>query len=531
MITTNSLRQTFSRAVLEKHMDEKFSLAFAIPDHPWVDSSDGAAVRVAMSVGQSGAHMGRLLEVTKEFSLADGEVAVDLVEKVGLISPGLTLDVDVAAAPALLANEGMSCVGYQLTGKGFVVDESQARELDAAFGTDAALIRPLLSGRDITQENRRLFAIDLFGIGELELRDKQPAIYQWVKDRVKGERDLNIDSSSNKHWWLFARTRAEFRQAIVGIPRVITTSLTAKHRTFVFARAKTISDSTTVIFALPDAFHLGVLSSKSHVAWSLASNNRLGVGNDPRYIKTVCFENFPFPDEATGLTPELRQRIAQLAEQIDAHRKHQQAAHTGLTLTGMYNVLEALREGRELTAKEKTIHTQGLVSVLKDLHDELDAAVLEAYGLGSTTSNDALLTHLVALNAQRAAEEKAGHIRWLRPAFQNPAASKALQNKDLLTSVSIGLQAEMALEIEQKPIKKGTKESATQNWPNTLPDQVRAVVQVLASHPGAMTVADIEAHFKSRGACKKSLPRILETLEALGRARQETTDCGDGWRG
>ncbi len=46
----------------------------------------------------------------------------------------------------------------------------------------------------------------------------------------------------------------------------------------------------------------------------------------------------------------------------------------------MYNVLEALRAERELTAKEKTIHTQGLVAVLASLHAELDAAVLSAYG-------------------------------------------------------------------------------------------------------------------------------------------------------
>jgi hypothetical protein len=51
-----------------------------------------------------------------------------------------------------------------------------------------------------------------------------------------------------------------------------------------------------------------------------------------------------------------------------------------LTLTGLYNVLQALREGRPLTAKEKTIHSTGLVGVLKTLHDELDAAVLAAYG-------------------------------------------------------------------------------------------------------------------------------------------------------
>ena len=59
---------------------------------------------------------------------------------------------------------------------------------------------------------------------------------------------------------------------------------------------------------------------------------------------TRCFETFPFPDTDTGLTPALREQIAQLAEQIDAHRKQVLAAgHQGLTLTGIYNVLAALR--------------------------------------------------------------------------------------------------------------------------------------------------------------------------------------------
>ncbi len=46
----------------------------------------------------------------------------------------------------------------------------------------------------------------------------------------------------------------------------------------------------------------------------------------------------------------------------------------------MYNVLEKLRSGETLTAKEKQIHDQGLVTVLRQIHDELDEAVLEAYG-------------------------------------------------------------------------------------------------------------------------------------------------------
>ena len=191
--------------------------------------------------------------------------------------------------------------------------------------------------------------------------------------------------------------------------------------------------------------------SSSHVVWALAQGGTLE--DRPRYNKSRCFETFPFPDDDTGLTPALRQHIAALAEQIDSHRKRQQAAHPGLTLTGMYNVLEALRQAqgerggarvkRPLTEKEKTIHTQGLVSVLKDLHDELDAAVLQAYGLEPGLNTDDLLTHLVTLNARRAAEEQTGHIRWLRPEFQNPAASKTLQNQELLAPAQQGLQAEI----------------------------------------------------------------------------------------
>ncbi|MEW6217500.1 MAG: DNA methyltransferase, partial [Candidatus Bipolaricaulota bacterium] len=42
-ITTNSLRQTFSRRVVERHLraEDRISILFAIPDHPWVDAADG----------------------------------------------------------------------------------------------------------------------------------------------------------------------------------------------------------------------------------------------------------------------------------------------------------------------------------------------------------------------------------------------------------------------------------------------------------------------------------------------------------
>ena len=216
---------------------------------------------------------------------------------------------------------------------------------------------------------------------------------------------------------------------LLGLPRYIATVETAKHRTFQFLDANVAPDNMLTCLASADAMHLGVLSSRVHVVWALAAGGRLGMGNDPRYNKSRCFEPFPFP----VANPDQATRIRDLAEQLDAHRKRQQAAHATLTLTGMYNVLEKLRRGDVLTAKEKAIHEQGLVSVLKTLHDELDAAVLDAYGwsdlraaLADPAQQDAasetLLVRLVALNAERVAEEARGEVRWLRPEYQHPQA-------------------------------------------------------------------------------------------------------------
>ena len=68
-ITTNSLRQTFNRRRIEAHLaDEKFhlSLVYAIPNHPWVEAGDGAAVRIAMTLAAAGKDMGRLLTINEE---------------------------------------------------------------------------------------------------------------------------------------------------------------------------------------------------------------------------------------------------------------------------------------------------------------------------------------------------------------------------------------------------------------------------------------------------------------------------------
>ena len=72
--------------------------------------------------------------------------------------------------------------------------------------------------------------------------------------------------------------------------------------------------------------------------------------------------------------------------------------------------------------------------------------------------------------------------------------------------VSLGLQAEMALDMAQKPPETATKGANTQPWPAALPDQVRALAQVLATQPGAMTLSDIEARSKAAVHGRRACP-------------------------
>ena len=52
LICTNSIWQAYNRRAIAPHLTgtPPVSILFAIPDHPWVDTVDGAAVRISMTV-------------------------------------------------------------------------------------------------------------------------------------------------------------------------------------------------------------------------------------------------------------------------------------------------------------------------------------------------------------------------------------------------------------------------------------------------------------------------------------------------
>ncbi len=512
-VSTNSLRQKFNRRVLGRHLvnesdvTKSLCLLFAIPDHPWVTAEEGAAVRIAMTVGTQGKAAGLLVESISEHPASGGEYQVDFSSRVGLILPDLTMGVNLSGAVLLKANQDLSNRGFCLFGAGFIVTAEEAMAL--GLGSSPGLerhIRRYRNGRDLTATPRDFMVIDLYGLTDEQVRNEYPAVYQWVFERVKPERDHNNRESRRRNWWIFGEPNPKLRGMLADLPRYIATVETSKHRFFVFLDAEVTSDNKLVAIASSDAYELGVLSSRIHVTWALATGAHLGVGNDPVYVKTRCFETFAFP----ACTESQKQRIRNLGEQLDAHRKRQQAEHPELTLTGMYNVLEKLRSCETLTAKDKAIHEAGLVGVLKQIHDELDAAVADAYGWPVDLSDEEILERLVALNAERATEEARGLVRWLRPEYQNPEGATALAGLE-----ASGPQAGGS-ETETTAAKGPTGKLP---WPSSLPAQFQALGEALARQLAPVDPSALARQFEKK-AKPERVAEMLETLVALGHARR-----------
>ncbi|TXD34033.1 class I SAM-dependent DNA methyltransferase [Lujinxingia vulgaris] len=520
LITTNSIRQTFAQRVTSAVLSDKShpaSIVFAIPDHPWVDSQDGAAVRIAMTVVSLGEHDGTLGHVvsslSEEHSGGEHEVVLELVR--GVIHPNLKIGVDITAVMPLKAGENLSTRGVGLFGAGFKIDMHDAETLGEKNDDELKKhIRPLRNGRDLIHNPRGVLGIDFYGLSVDEVKSRFPAAYQWLFERVKPERDQNRRKSRRENWWIFGEPCATLRPALQDIRRYIVTPETSKHRVFQFLSADILTENTVVNFALEDAFYLGVFSSSLHVLWALASGGRLGVGNDPRYTKTRCFDPFPFPDA----TDEQKATIRDLGERLDALRKQQQEKHAKLTITDMYNVLEKLRAGESLSEKERTINEQGLVSShLLPLHDELDRAVADAYGWPHDLEDEEILQRLVDLNRERAEEEARGLIRWLRPEYQNPEGTGAAVQNAMDTVVD-----------EEEDEAESVVVLHERTWPKDELARHEAIKSLVKEKPGLTTEA-LQEHFTKGGRVKSRNASIEASLEALAAAGVVVEVDGGRW--
>ncbi len=164
-------------------------------------------------------------------------------------------------------------------------------------------------------------------------------------------------------------------------------------------------------------------------------------------------------------------------------------------------MLVALRAGAPLSPAERDIHDAGQVSILRELHDRLDAAVAAAYGWPVDLNDSEVLTRLVTLNAERRAEEEAGLVRWLRREYQAPEETgrRATQSSLVIEETTV---------VEALP------------WPKRIPDQYVTLRAALAGHPATPT--ELTRRFVR--APRTRMKEMLEALVAMGQARQ----VGDG---
>ncbi len=496
-ITSNSIRQVFCRRVIAEAMEgpKPLCLAFAIPDHPWAQGVGTAAVRIAMTVATREDKSGRLLVVERETAATVPDMM--LAETEGTINADLTIGASLDSARPLRANIDLACRGVVLHGTGFIVSPTMAAAL--GLGKVPGLeshIRPYMNGKDMTGHSRSVMVIDLFGLTEAQVRQQFPAVFQHLLLHVKPERDQNPRAARKEKWWLFGENVLQHRAGVHGLPRYIATVETAKHRPFVFQLAEVLPDNKLICIATDNAFHLGVLSSNIHARWAVVAGGWLGYGNDSVYVKTKCYDLFPFPAATSGQAA----KIATLADELDKLRRIRLAIHPHLTLTILYNVLAAIRAGQPLSDTDKKVLHDGQVELLRHLHDRLDIAVAAAYGWPADLSAAEIVERVVALNRERAAEEAAGHVRWLRPAFQAPA-EPVVQKQQLAMAVDPG--------------------AILPAWPKQVPAQYVALRAALAGK-GVTGPAELAQHFS--GVRARKLAGMLDTLAALGQAR----DAGSG---
>jgi N-6 DNA Methylase len=365
-------------------------------------------------------------------------------------------------APSRLAqNAGKAYQGSILLGKGFTFDDAAAVKGEAeslaemerlikADPSNAERIKPYIGGDEVnnspTHAHHR-YAIDF---EDFPLRRDPAAIPPWhslreeaqremlrsgvvsadypervaedwpdllriVQRRVKPDRDKNPRKARRERWWRHGDRQPGLYAAISILERVIVNSSKASpHHALTFLPAKYIFSQNLNVFAVDKRAEFCVLQSRVHELWARFVGTTMK--DDFTYAKEDCFETFPFP-AAEETEPDLE--VAGKAYH-DRRAALMIAANEGMTKT--YNRFHKSDESGEAIQR------------LRELHDEMDRAVLHAYGwhdfaaelrpefLTEETENDhtyqnryfwsaegrdRVLARLLALNVERHAKEVA----------------------------------------------------------------------------------------------------------------------------
>jgi len=401
LVGTKTIRENDGRkASLDYIVDHGGVIVDAVSSQPW---SGDAAVTVSIVNWLKGDYEGqRILWIN------DGQLRLETTE----IPSSLMPIADVRRANPLLVNQQpQSCFQGQTPGviEEFVVDNAKRRRLLNADAKNASVIFPFLGGKQLLE--RPIideWIIDLPFDDVVTAEAEVPSIMAYLAERVLPIRQRaareeaenavaalarNPKARVNRHhagfldhWWQLGYRRAELLDAIRGLDRYIATSryATEKRATiFAFIDKEIRPSDGLSVFALDDDYSFGVLSSAAHRAWLEARCSRLETRL--RYTSKTVWDSFPWPQ-----APSSRhvQAIAALANEIINIRSRHLSA--GVSLKRQYDSLR-----------------QPGASQLREVHAELDRAVLAAYEFPASGAGDDVVAQLLALNQAVASDPAA----------------------------------------------------------------------------------------------------------------------------
>lgn len=406
LVATNSIRGGKNREVL-KHITDTTRIFEAWSDEEWVN--EGAAVRVSIiSFGAS-----------EKNSKVDGQEVFEIYSDLSFGNEDA--GVDLTRAVRLSSNIGSSFIGGMKKGEFDIAGDIARRWIAMPNNPNGKgnreVVKPWMNGLDITRRPSDAWIVD-FGIDMTESQASMFEIpFQHVVDFVKPKRMEVRNDLERTKWWLHARPAPDLRAATASIPRFMGTARVAKHRLFTWLPTQSVIDGQIVVIACDDDTTFGILHSRFHEIWSLRMCTYLGVGNDPRYTPTTCFETFPFPE---GLTPNLpasayaddprAQRIAAAARVLVEARDRwlnppEWTDRIPEVVPGYPDRIVA-KPGFEAELKKRTLTNlyNARPAWLDHLHRDLDTAVAAAYGWDWPLSDDDILKRLFELNQIRTAK-------------------------------------------------------------------------------------------------------------------------------
>jgi type II restriction/modification system DNA methylase subunit YeeA len=407
LVATNSIRGGANRDVL-KPIVENGRIFEASSDEEW--TVEGAAVRVSLV----------------SFDLRKGGTANLDGAVASIIHSDLTSrpGMDFTNVAKLHANVG-AFIGDQKTGA-FDITGKLARELislpiNPNGRPNADVVVPWLIGMDVTDRPSDKWIID-FGN---DMTAAEAALYEapfsYLEQHVKAAREGKREERTGERWWIHQRPRPAMRKALASLNRFIVTPRVAKHRFFKWVSRGTLPDTRFVVVARDHDEIFGLLSSRFHTNWSLATCSWHGVGNDPTYNAQSCFETFPFPD---GLTPDIpapdyardrrAQKIAAVAARLNELRENwlnpsDLVVREPEVVPGYPDRILPKDEEAAKELKKRTLTNlyNARPQWLVNAHAALDEAVAEAYGWGDDwraglLTDEEILARLFRLNQERA---------------------------------------------------------------------------------------------------------------------------------